>query len=344
MKTSCSIRDVARVAEVAPSTVSRVLNNRMGNLRIAEETRKKILSTAKELKYTPNVNAKRLFSKQSGVIGLLVPSFRMMGTHIFEDNHLTRILSGLEKGLGDSKYSLLLLFSDQDFIAEKRYLTLFREHNIDGLLIWGAYENESFWSELIEEKYPYLFLSNVPAGFESANFISSDYEKASYQMTRYVLENGRRKIVWGGGKTNISINYEQERGIARALAEFGMKWEDLTVRHGLYKESFGHTLIQEVLREAPETEAIIFANHGMALGATKYLQEKGIPVPQKLGIVSCDSFQNLDEHMAHITRMETQDLQLGENAARTMIELINQTSSKPVQIRYDVKFIAGKTI
>ena len=94
-----NIREVATAAGVSTGAVSSVLNNRLGHVRIAEKTRQHILDTARRLKYAPNVNAKRLFNKRSGVIALVVPSYEKMGQHIFEDDHVVRMLSGLERGL-----------------------------------------------------------------------------------------------------------------------------------------------------------------------------------------------------------------------------------------------------
>lgn len=342
MKTTCSIREVARHANVAASTVSRVLNNRMGDLRVAKETRDKIIAAASQLNYAPNINARRLFSRKTGIIGLLVPSYRRMGQHIFEDNHLTRIISGLEKGIGGQKYSLLLLFNDDDFIREKRYLSLFREQNIDGLLIWGAYEHETFWEELAAEGWPHLFLSNIPSSHERLNYLISDNEQAGYAVTRHLLEKGHRQLAWIGGKSEISINRQQECGVRRALAEYGLGWESLTIGSGDYKLPTGENAIEEWLRQGKQFTALISANYDMALGALAGLRRRKIAIPEEMAIACCDSLQDLGEGSPDLTRIETRDLEIGEIAAEKISSLIDHPGQL-VQIRHGIDFVQGQT-
>ena len=103
----CSIRDVAALAGVSISTVSRILNNHEKAKTIPPEVHKRVQECARQLEYVPNANARRVFSHRAGIIGLLVPSYRQMKMHIFEDGHLRRLISGIEEGLGENKYRLL---------------------------------------------------------------------------------------------------------------------------------------------------------------------------------------------------------------------------------------------
>jgi LacI family transcriptional regulator len=339
----CSIREVARRAGVAPSTVSRVLSNRMGTVRVAAATREKILATAHRLNYTPNVNALRLFSKRVGVIGLVAPSFRRMGAHILEDQHLTRIISGLEDLMNERRYNLLLLFNDDDFINEKRYLTLFRERNVDGLLIWGAREHETFWGELVAAGWPHLFLTSLPAHGVRANSLASDYEQAGYLTIRHLLAKGHRQLAWIGGLRDISPNRLFEAGFARALAEQGMSMDAVTVTHtGEYSKRAGMAAVDTWLAQGVPFTALVCANHNLAVGALTRLRHHRIKTPGQVAVACCDSQESAQGDIADLTRVETRDFKIGQLAAASIFNLIDNPQA-PIQIRVGVEFHPGKT-
>lgn len=150
----CSIRDVAALAGVSISTVSRILNNHEKAKTIPPEVHKRVQECARQLEYVPNANARRVFSHRAGIIGLLVPSYRQMKMHIFEDGHLRRLISGIEEGLGENKYRLLLIFNDEQFQENREYMSLIRSQDIDGLLVWGAQPDEEYWREPVEAGLP----------------------------------------------------------------------------------------------------------------------------------------------------------------------------------------------
>ena len=167
----CSIRDVAALAGVSISTVSRILNNHEKAKTIPPEVHKRVQECARQLEYVPNANARRVFSHRAGIIGLLVPSYRQMKMHIFEDGHLRRLISGIEEGLGENKYRLLLIFNDEQFQENREYMSLIRSQDIDGLLVWGAQPDEEYWREPVEAGLPVVFAVTLPG--KPASFATS---------------------------------------------------------------------------------------------------------------------------------------------------------------------------
>jgi DNA-binding LacI/PurR family transcriptional regulator len=344
MKT-CSIREVARRVGVAPSTVSRVLANHGGIQRVTAGTREKIIATARQLNYTPNVNALRLFNKRVGVIGLVAPSFRRNSTHIFDDPHLTRIISGLEEPLNERQYHLLLLFSDDAFIARKRYLSLFRERNIDGLLIWGAQENEMFWGELAEAGWPHLFLTGLPVGMGKANYLASDYEQAGYVTIQHLLAKGHRQLAWIGGNPALTPNRLLEAGFARALGEYGMSMNStMPACHSKYKKAEGAAAVESWLAQGIPFTAVACACHNLAAGALASLRggRHRIKIPGQVAVACCDCPESAQGDIADLTRVEARDFEIGQRAATSIFTLIEKPET-PIRIRVGVEFHPGKT-
>ena len=100
LRSSCSIRELAKYVGLSTCTVSKVLNNCAGK-KIPQATQQRVLAAARELDYVPNVNAQRLFQRRSGVIGLLVPANPLTPGNVFGDAHFVDILGGMEPLLED---------------------------------------------------------------------------------------------------------------------------------------------------------------------------------------------------------------------------------------------------
>lgn len=341
-KKSCNIRDVAEHVGVSPGMVSRILNCRPG-IRVSEHTRKKVLDAASILNYTPNINAQRLFTKHTKVIGLVMPSYNKMGRHIFEDQHLTRMISGLEKGLSQADYSILLIFCDDKFVKEKRHLELFRSCGIDGMIIWGAYENDTFWEDLVTEKYPYLFLVNVPRLTSAVNHLVNDCEEAGFLLADHLLIKGHRRLAWLQGKSNISITSAQSQGIDRALRKYNMTLDDISVIGCNFTVESGYAIAEELLDGRPgQITAIIAANMGIAAGVMNYARSKNIAIPGELAVGCCNSLWDYNGELRDLTRVRVNDLLLGEIAAKSILDMINGKHAL-VRNKYEVELLTGKT-
>lgn len=98
-KKRCNIRDLAKAAGLSAGTVSRILNNRPGDMKIPETTRARVVELARKMEYVPNIHAQRLFSKRSGVIGLVILSAERNGSPVFGCTHLSHVLAGMEREL-----------------------------------------------------------------------------------------------------------------------------------------------------------------------------------------------------------------------------------------------------
>ena len=344
IKSGCSIRDLASYTQVSPGTVSRVLNSRRSNVRITEETRKRILEAAQELNYTPNIHAKRLFGKKSNIIGLLVPSYEKMGTHIFEDNHLVRIISGMEQRLQACKYNLLLLFNDDDFIKEKRYLKLFREKQIDGLLIWGTFQGETWTQELGDAGFPHIFLTNTPDDCESFNYITVDYRQAAGAITGILLNKGHQHIALIRGAPHLLITHDQEQGVRQALAAKSLTLNENMIFDSDFKYNGGYIAAQQLLAQKLPVSAIIATNDAVSAGVIAALNKHKLRVPDDIAVVSLDSVEGLNDfkHLSLVT-IQVPDLEIGDAAGKQIIRLINGEIGR-VQDVFPMKAIPGKTV
>ena len=329
IRKSCNIKDVAAYAGVATSTVSRVLNNRAADIHTSEETRKKILAAAQALNYAPNINAKRLFGKRSQVIALVVPSHEKHRKHVFADHHLAEIFSGIEDALSGTGYRLLMVFNDDAFVKNREYLSLFRQRAVDGMLVWGAYADQLFWEEIMKHGDPLIFISQANMDLRNFNFLMHDYEKAGELVLRQLLENGHRHIAWLGARDNGVIR-DLERGFSHISGTY--EWY---CAYGNFTRESGLTMVRELLPAHPQISAVIAANADVAEGAREACRILNLS-PE---IIICDSAT--EDEGNGMTKIVVNDQQLGYEAVKQLLALIDATEPLTIRKRLDVKLLSG---
>jgi len=324
---NCSIRELSKHVGLSPSTVSRILNNNMGNVRVAEKTRKRVLEAAKELNYSPNINALRLFGNKTNIIGLLVPSYDRLGMHVFDDNHLVKIVSGLEKSLRENQFNLLLIFNDDNFVKEKKHIELFRSRQIDGLLVWGARIQDSYWEEVAVEHYPLLFISTLPQNKDKFNYIVTDPCQSVKNIACKMIAAGYKKFLWIKGHDDIYIVKRQEDGMINALIEHGISPESLVIRKGDFTAKSGEMIAEEIVRKKIKIDAVLSSNSMMANGFAGKM-----PANTKIGIASFDSPLLIRKNQIKSYSIEYPDYKIGVMAGKSIATLITKEKSSVQKI------------
>lgn len=328
---NCNIKDVAAYAGVATSTVSRVLNNRDAALHTSEETRKKILAAAKALNYAPNINAKRLFGKRSQVIALVVPSHEKHRKHVLSDHHLAEIFSGIEDALSGTGYRLLMVFNDDSFEKNKEYLTLFRQRAVDGMLVWGAYADQLFWEEIMKHSYPLIFISQANMDLKKFNYLVHDYENAGELVLQQLVSKGHQHIAWLAGTQGNGIIRDLERGFSHVTLP-----HERYSAYGNFSRESGFAMTRELLLAHPQITALIAANADVAEGAQEACRERN-PSPE---LIVCDSVT--EDEGNGLPKITVNDQQLGYEAVRQLLALIEKNEPITIQKHLKVKLLPGK--
>ena len=321
MEKGCNIREVAKKAGVSPGTVSRVLNNRMGKMQVSDVTRKLIFQCAEDLDYQPNINARRLFSNRSGVLGFVIPSFREVHKNVFGDIHIINLLNGIEEVLAVRKYKLMILFKDREFIDSHDYLSLFRSKQVDGLLIWGSHRSETFWNELSERNYPHVFVTTYPDGLQRMDSVfAADYTGAGYDIMNYLLKKKYRNILWAKPQDDTSISSEIKAGIDKSLRENpGLcQFREIPCP---YSQLAGFELMEKIHRTRLDFSVVLFTSHEAATGAMDYCVKHGIRVPEEIAVAACDSPAS-NGALTRITAPAVDDCLLGINAVEALVASI----------------------
>lgn len=261
-----SIKDVAKHAGVAISTVSKVLNNYPN---VSEETKRKVNQAVEELNFVPNSVAVALSSKQSGRVALLL-NLNTKTQAI--DEIVMQYISGainkaMEMGL-DVITFFFSMFEDKSPEEMTRYL---KAQSIHGLIIYGMSKDDKVLQELIASQEFKAVLVDAPICNRNTSSVWVNQEQAQYDVAKKtIIENNCKKVLYIAGKRNGYVTEERLRGIKRLAEEMNLS---LFIKHGEFSELQARNI---TFRYAKNRDVIVCSSDLMAIGAMRALMEMDI--------------------------------------------------------------------
>lgn len=261
-----SIKDVAKHAGVAISTVSKVLN---GYPNVSEATKKKVNQAVAELNFMPNTVAAALSSKQSGRVALLL---NLGNASQAVDEILMQYIAGTIGKAVELNLDVITIFDSmlKNMSLEEvvRYL---RSQSITGLIIFGMSKEDRVLHRLIDAQLFKIVTVDAPLVNASSSAIWIDQAAAQYDVAKKTLmENEGKKILYLAGKKNGYVSAERLKGIQRLAQEEGLS---LLVRNGEFSELMARNL---TFRYAKNRDIVVCASDLMAIGAMRALIEMDI--------------------------------------------------------------------
>jgi DNA-binding LacI/PurR family transcriptional regulator len=309
--------DVARVAGVHLSTVSRVING-SGDVAVRPETRQRILDAARELQYRPNAMARGLKLAATGTLGLLVPSLR------------NPVNSPIVRGAFDRAWArdfVLVLAEDTGEGAADAYARLVEERRIDGVLIQsarlGSAHLEAFASGLV----PCVFMDRRDP--QSGRNVFMRDEEAGRMVAAHFLELGHRSLAHLGGPVDLDTVLRRCDGFVERAREAGV--DPLVLPAGLSEEE-GHRAMLALLAHEPAPTAVYIANINQALGAVAAVRTSGLGVPAQLSLVCHDDDPVCDFLDAPLSAVRMPLQELGSSAVDALIDQIGGAPGRDIVV------------
>lgn len=311
-----TLKDVAKLACVDVSTVSRALNN---TSYVHPETKERIFAAAKELGYHPNVMAQALRQGKRHTIGVIVPSLFLS---IFAG-----ITLGMEQEAHKRNYAILLCSSFDDSSVEKESLNRLRNGFIDGLIIASTGRNTRLIQDIQASGIPVVQI--VREQIPKMNSIVADYEATGYDAVHYLYRQGARNIGFLGGNNRIVPFRDRYQGYQRALQE--LQLPELTLPSSFVGHSFdrGYHDAKALLFQFPNLDAIITSVDSQGLGVLRLLKEQKKKVPEDVRVISLTGHTIGAMLETSMTAMELPALEMGQSAIRMIIEEIEADSKTP---------------
>lgn len=273
-----TIYDVAREANVSMATVSRVVN---GNPNVKPSTRKKVQEVIERLGYRPNAVARGLASKKTTTVGVIIPDI--------SNTYFAELARGIEDIATMYKYNILLSNSDQIKEKEFHLLNTMLAKQVDGIVFMGGNITEEHVKEFEKSQVPIVLAGSIDKTGKIPS-VNIDYEQASYEATKFFIDNGHKRIAFVTGPLQEPINsLKKLAGYKKALEEAGIPYDENYVVEGDYTYESGLECVEKLLELAEKPTAIAVGTDEMAIGVVHGLQDNGFRIPEDVEIISTDN-------------------------------------------------------
>jgi LacI family transcriptional regulator len=311
-----TIKQVAREAGVSTQTVSRVINDRPD---VAPETRQRILEVIERLGYQPSALARSLIRRRSHTLGVAIAGLKFVGP--------SRTLSGITERAEAMGYSLLLkepLDFDTGEVAPLLSALLSRQ--VDGI-IWAVSEvgNNRDWLQerLPGLPVPIIFLTMRPQS--GVSVVSVDNYMGGRMATEHLLAQDYRHIGHIAGPLAWWEARQRKAGWQDALLDAGLPVSDEHWVEGNWSSESGAFAIQRLLSQYPHMDAVFVGNDQMALSVAQAAHQRGMRIPQDLGIVGFDGIPEAAYYWPPLTTIQQDVHQLGCTAVQEVVRMIEAT-------------------
>jgi len=312
-----TLKDVAKLACVDVSTVSRALNN---TSYVHPDTKERVYAAAKELGYHPNVIAKALRQGRRHTIGVVVPRLHLT---IFSE-----LLQGVEQGAWDLGYATLICNTEDDPKVERDCLNRLRNGFVDGILIAGTGHNGRIVRDIRASGIAVVQIVRQQEGQISS--VVADYEACGYDAVKVLYQKGCREIGLINGALYLAPYRGRHDGYRKAIKEFGLSEHISQCEYPVNSFEYGYECANELLDTVPSLDGILAAVDVQGLGAIRALTERDVRIPEQVKIISLTGHAVGGMLETAMTSMEMPAHEMGRKAAKMVIEEIEApTDQKP---------------
>ncbi|MEO8570923.1 MAG: LacI family DNA-binding transcriptional regulator [Chloroflexota bacterium] len=305
--------DVAAMAGVSRTTVSFVLNRR-ADVKIPDETRKRVVDAAVQLGYQPNASARQLAGGRSHILALVL---HQSPEQVASDAVLAETLRGLSAAAREGGFRVMVELLAPDG-PDTSYSSLLRAQHADGLIVSGPRSDDPSLLELVRDGFPIVIQGSFPD--VAVQSVDVDNVAGARGAVEHLLSLGHRRIAC---ITNAPLVYTaaQERlaGYTQALAAAGIECESILITEADFDAPSGHLAMARLLART-EFDAAFVASDVVALGAIGALREAGRRVPDDVSIVGFDDIPLAAYFDPPLTTVRLPAFELGQAAGRALVE------------------------
>ncbi|MBD3627963.1 LacI family DNA-binding transcriptional regulator [Cyclobacterium sp.] len=313
MKKPTTIKDIAEKLQVSIATVSRALR---GSTEIKKETKAAVLAMAKSMDYHPNLLASSLSSKKSKIIGVVVPTIN----RYFWSNSI----AGIENLAYQEGYKVMIFQSGESFNKEVEIVETLANSKVDGIIIAFSKETWTFdhVQHVIDRDVPVVLYERACANLGTSK-IKTDDTNGAFILTNHLLARGRKNIGYIGGPLALGVCQDRLEGYQMALHAAGIPLKQHLI---ITLEDFTFDLAGDAMQQlwagTDRPDGLICFADILAIGAMHAAHQLGIPVPEHLSIAGFGNDETSRFISPPITTMAQPSFEMGEMAARVLLEEI----------------------
>ncbi|WP_040949317.1 LacI family DNA-binding transcriptional regulator [Gorillibacterium massiliense] len=307
-----TIKDVAKLANVSISTVSRVMN---APETVVETKRTRVTEAIETLGYRPNSLARGLISRKTGTLGVIIPDIR--------NSYYADLIRGMEDASKKLGYNLIICNTDSDKNRLISYLNNFYEKQIDGILLTSEPVYPDYYNELKRLKMPLVLVSTHSLEYELPSVKIND-EQAAYDAVSYLISSGHKEIGMIGFDLSDSIaGLTRYQGFVRALREYNLEAVKKNIVYIHDWAENGEEAAQKLFQLAPELTAVFAASDELAIGLLSYLHENGISVPERVSVIGFDNIRLSRFTIPKLTTVAQPKYEMGVRSVEKLHRIIS---------------------
>jgi DNA-binding LacI/PurR family transcriptional regulator len=331
-----TIKEIAKIANVDKSTVSRALND---SPLIPAQTKEKIISIARELNYTPNSLARGLVSHKSETLGIILPEIFFLQGPFFSE-----VLKGIEQISIKNGYNILIASETGKAKDNIFPFNLIRAKKIDGMLMINEQYRIKNLPQLKKEKFPFIVLNRYIKD-PDINCVSSDNIQGGFLAANHLIKMGHRRIAAITGSLKLAASHERLEGYRLALLEGNIPYDKNIIKEGLFEKSVesGIECTTQLLENGPPPTAIFAFSDEIAMGVIQTVRSKGLRVPEDIAVVGYDNI----EYSAHLnpplTTISQHPFTIGATSCQMLLDILNEKKPSENHVRVPVNLIVRES-
>lgn len=313
-----TIKDIAALAGVSKTTVSKIINNKDDS--ISKPTRDKVLKIMKEQNYVPNKLAQSLVTKRTKTIGLLIPDIR--------NPFFTDISRGAEDFARKEGYNIIFCSTDEDYEREAECVSMLCEKMIDGIIFTPSSITSHEENRYNDLDIPMVLVDKNIELSNAKGIVKVDNKNGTYEATKHLIKQGHKEILYLSGPLKNDISKERLQGYIRALEKNNLSVKEENIVEGKYRYEWAYNFIKNL--EEIKCTAICCANDLMAIGAIQALREKNFNIPEDISIVGFDDIETAKLIDPSLTTIRQPAYEMGAKASEILISSLKNKDKESV--------------
>ena len=314
-----NIAEIAKLAGVSPSAVSRYLNHGY----LSQEKKEAIRRVIEETGYRPLAQAQALRTRKTKTIGVILPKI--------DSFSIGSIMAGIDSMLERRGFQILLADTHNDPARELDYLDSFDDQRVDGVIFIGTVFTARHITMLKKGRVPVVVVGQQLAG---VSCVYHDDYHAFYDMTRLMTDKGCRRLGYIGAlPQDKAVGQERSRGYCDAVRDAGLEDQAGHIAVAGFTVSSGREKARELLEAYGPLDAMICATDSMAVGALQYLKSQGIRVPEDIRLTGQGGSDLCEVTIPTLTTIRYFYEDSGANAAALLLERLENPESPAKEIK-----------
>lgn len=318
-----TINDIAKAANVSPSTVSRVIAK---SPLISKKTCQLVTKIMKEMDYHPNMIARSLVNRATKIIGVLMPG---TSDKVFLHPFFPEILRGVTGAAEKCGYHILLAGIGSEKEESANIAELVNGRIAEGLILMTSRRSDESVSELVSENFPFVMVGRPDDNLKDGIcWVDNDNREAGRLLCKRFIEKGCRSTAFIGVSRDYMVTVDRLDGYKAALAESGIAFDPRLIVDGKFMDGSGSEMIKELLSRNVPFDGVIAGDDFQAFSAINYLAKRDFSVPGDIAVAGFNNVPLANSYMPPLTSVEVHACALGERAFCLLLDQIEKKDGK----------------